>query len=455
MIKYHSTNKKSKKVSFKTALFKGQAPDKGLFMPDRLPKFSQREINSMRRLKFPQIAFLILKKFLKGEIPEKTLKEITQKAFNFDLPIEKVSLNLFVLRLDRGPTASFKDFGARFLAKCMEYFLKKEKKKMVILVATSGDTGSAVAQAFYGIENVKVVVLFPEKEVVKNQRKQITTLGGNIISVAIKGKFDDCQAMVKKAFADAQLKHLNLSSANSINVARLIPQITYYFFAFCKICKRGEKVIFSVPCGNFGNLTAGIFAKRMGLPVFKFVAAVNENDEFPRFLETGKYKPLIPSKKCLSNAMNIGHPSNLARIVEIYGGRMDETGKILKPPDMNALKKEIWSTKITDKETKEAIKSAFQKYHLVLEPHGAVAWRALEKFLEKEKIHFPAVVLETAHLGKFPEILKDLLKIKIEIPSSIKNSLKKKEKFEILPPNYEEFKEFLKSVIPSHSKAPL
>jgi len=447
MIRYYSTNKKSKKLSFKEALFKGQAPDKGLYMPERLPKFSLSQIESIRRLKFPQIAFFLLKEFLRKQIPEKELKKIVERIYNFEVPIERVSKGLFILRLDRGPTASFKDFGARFLAKAMEYFLKKEKKKMTILVATSGDTGSAVAQAFWRIENIKVVVLFPEKEVAKNQRKQITTLGENILAVAIKGKFDDCQAMVKRAFADPELKFLNLSSANSINVGRLLPQIIYYFFAFCKVCRRGEKIIFSVPCGNFGNLTAGIFAKKMGLPVFKFIAAVNENDEFPRYLATGKYQPLIPSKNCLSNAMNIGHPSNLARIIEIYGGEMKETGKIVKSPNLPKLKREIWSVAITDEETKETIKRVFQKYHLILEPHGAVAWRALEKFLEGKNISYPAVVLETAHPGKFPEVLNSLLKTKIEIPSSVKNSLRKKEKFDVLFPNYKEFKEFLKTRI--------
>ena len=446
MLKYYSTNREAKMVDFETALFEGQAPDRGLYMPQLIPTFSFREIESMREKDYQEISFLVLSKFLEDQIPKKVLKKMIVSIYDFEIPIEKLSQNLFLMRLDQGPTASFKDFGAKMLAKLMEYFLKRKKEKMVILTATSGDTGSAVANAFFGIENIKVVILFPKNEVTKSQRKQMTTLGKNIITLAIEGKFDDCQAMVKRAFADPELKNLNLSSANSINLGRLFPQIIYYFFAFSKICKEGEKIIFSVPSGNFGNLTAGLLAKRMGLPVEKFIVAVNENDEFPRFLETSRYTPLRPSKNCLSNAMNIGHPSNLARVIDLYGGLMRETGEILKLPNMNLLKNDIFSASISDKETIKTIERVYQRYHTILEPHGAVGWRALELFLEKEKKSFKAVCLETAHPGKFPEVLEKVLKKKIKIPEAIERCQRKKERFEVFPADYEKFRSFLKTM---------
>ena len=446
MLKYYSTNREAKMVDFETALFEGQAPDKGLYMPQIIPTFSFREIESMREKDYQEISLLVLSKFLEDQISKKGLKKMIASIYDFEIPIEKLSQNLFLMRLDQGPTASFKDFGAKMLAKLMEYFLKRKKEKMVILTATSGDTGSAVANAFFGIENIKVVILFPKNEVTKSQRKQMTTLGKNIITLAIEGKFDDCQAMVKRAFADPELKNLNLSSANSINLGRLFPQIIYYFFAFSKICKKGEKIIFSVPSGNFGNLTAGLLAKRMGLPVEKFIVAVNENDEFPRFLETSSYTPLRPSKNCLSNAMNIGHPSNLARVIDLYGGLMRETGEILKLPNMRLLKNDIFSVSISDKETIKTIERVYQRYHTILEPHGAVGWRALELFLEKEKKSFKAVCLETAHPGKFPEVLEKVLKKKIKIPEAIERCQRKKERFEVFPADYEKFRSFLKTI---------
>lgn len=444
-IKYYSTNHNSKLISFREALLMGQAPDKGLYMPNIIPEIPLDIISLMKTMSYPEVAFTVTNEFLRNEIPENELKRITKEAYNYDIPIERVTEKIYLLRLDQGPTASFKDFGARMMAKLMDYFIKKENKKLLILVATSGDTGSAVANSFYGLENIKMVVLFPKNEVTERQRKQMTTLGKNITTLAINGKFDDCQAMVKQAFVDSELKYLNLSSANSINFGRLLPQIVYYFYAYSKLAKDGEEIVFSVPSGNFGNLMGGLIAKRMGLPIYKFIATVNENDEFPKFLETGKYQPIKPSKKCLSNAMNVGHPSNLARLIDLYGGQMDETGKINKMPDMELLKKDIFSVSISDEETRKTIKAVYSKYKIILEPHGAVGWRGLERFLSKEKNSFLSICLETAHPGKFPEVLGEILGIKIESPSGIKELENKTESFETISADYKEFKDFLKN----------
>ncbi len=443
LIKYYSTNGKAPLVSFKGAIFQGLAPDKGLFMPGRIPKISLKEITAMKEMPYWEIAFTVARKFLQGEIPDNELQRICKEAYNFRVPLERVAKRNYLLLLDQGATASFKDFAACLMSRLVQFFLLQEEKQMTIITATSGDTGSAVANAFFGLKNIKMVVLFPEREVSETQRKQMTTLGGNIIAIAVDGKFDDCQAIVKKAFADNELQKFNLSSANSINFGRLLPQAIYYFYAYAKLFEKiGEKIVFSVPSGNFGNVCAGIIAKRMGLPVEKFVIAVNENNEFPRFLETGKYKKIVPSRECLSNAMNVGHPSNLARVVDLYGGQMDETGKVNKLPDLKKMRKDIFSLSVSDAQTKLAIKEAFSKYKIVLEPHGAVGWFALQEFLKNEKKKF-CVSIETAHPAKFPEIIKETIGIDPERPKSFAGLETKQEKFEKMPNDYTKFKEFL------------
>jgi len=443
MIKYYSTNHNSELVSFKEVLLKGQAPDKGLYMPNYIPEISLTKIKAMKELPYWEIAFAITKEFLKDEIPENDLKKITKAAYNYDVHLEEISKKIYIMRLDQGPTVSFKDFAAGMMAKLMEYFIKKERRDLLILVATSGDTGSAVANAFLGLENIKMVILFPLREVSERQRKQMTTLGENIIALAVDGKFDDCQALVKQAFSDSELKHLNLSSANSINFGRLLPQVVYYFYAYSKLAKEGKEVIFSVPSGNFGNLMGGLIAKKMGLPVFKFIVAVNENDEFPKFLERGEYEAIKSSRNCLSNAMNVGHPSNLARLIDLYGGQMDENGEINKMPDMGLIKKDIFSVSISDEETRATIKNVYQKYKIILEPHGAVGWAGLERFSSQTKNSLLSISLETAHPAKFPEELKKILDIEPELPESLKGLETKKEKFENISSNYKNLKQFL------------
>lgn len=443
-ILYESTNRKTKKVSFKDALLVGQAPDKGLFTPTNIPDISLEELDSLRDSDYHEIAYAVTKKFLAGEIPEEELKRICRESYNFDVPLEKAYNRVYVMRLDQGPTAAFKDFAARMMARLMSYFIKQEDRKLLILTATSGDTGSAVANAFHNIENIKVVVLFPKKEVTDRQRRQMTTLGGNVTTIALDGKFDDCQHLVKTAFADEDLKSLNLSSANSINFGRLLPQAVYYIYAYIKLYEKlGEKTVFSVPSGNFGDLMGGIIAHKMGLPVERFVVATNENDEFPNFLKTGEYKPIRPSRACISNAMNVGHPSNLARLIHMYGGWIDETGVVHKKPDMKALRKNLYAISVSDSETRESIKSAFKNYSMVLEPHGAVGWHGLEKYLKYSGWNGLAVSLETADPAKFPEEIVKILGFEPEIPESLRGLEKKKEYVEELPADYKNLKKYL------------
>jgi threonine synthase len=445
---FYSTNRKSDPVTFPQALIRGQAPDKGLYMPEIIPHLTQEEITGFSSMPYWQIAFEVTRKFLAGQISDDDLLAIVKDAYDYEVPLEKVYERKYVMRLDQGPTASFKDFAARMMGRLMQYYLKKENKSLLILTATSGDTGSAVANAFYGLDTIDVVVLFPRDEVTGRQRKQMTTLGKNVHILSLDAKFDDCQALVKKAFSDRDLDYLSLSSANSINIGRLVPQIVYYFYAFSKLRKGidDEDVIFSVPSGNFGDMMGGVFAMKMGLPVKKFVIATNENDEFPNYLYSGKYGKIEPSKNCISSAMNVGHPSNLARLVDLYGGMMDETGMIHKEASMELMRKEIYSISITDEETKKTIGEAWNSHKLLLEPHGAVGWAGLMKFLETNGSISPdqlCISLETAHPAKFPEQIQSILGYDPPLPPSLKGIEDKAEIFNEIDNTYDAFKSFL------------
>ena len=443
-VRYESTNRKADLVSFKDALLMGQAPDRGLFTPTSIPTITSDEFDSMKHLEYHEIAFNVISKFLKEEVPGVELERICREAYDFDVPLEKAHDRFYVMRLDRGPTAAFKDFAARVMARLMSYFIKKEGRKLLILTATSGDTGSAVANAFHNVENIGVVVLFPRGEVTLRQRKQMTTLGGNVTTIALDGKFDDCQRLVKSAFADPDLKALNLSSANSINFGRLLPQAVYYIYSYVKLAgKFGEKIVFSVPSGNFGNMMGGMVAQRMGLPVERWVIATNDNDEFPNFLRTGVYKPISPSKASISNAMNVGNPSNLARLFHMYGGWMDEKGLVHKQPDLKALNRDIYSLGVSNEETRKAIKDAYDKYRIILEPHGAVGWYGLERYIEESKWKGLSVCLETADPAKFPEEIVKVLGFEPEIPKSLRGIEKKKEHVQELDADYDSLKKFL------------
>ncbi len=446
-ITYYSTNGQSPVVSFRDALLKGQAPDYGLYMPSHIPALDKAVMADFADQDYSDVAYAVLHAFLQDEVPAERLRELVDDAYDYPVPLEHVTDRKFVMRLDQGPTASFKDFAARMMGRLMNYFLEQENRELYILTATSGDTGSAIANAFYGLDNIRVLILFPEKEVTPRQRKQMTTLGKNVEVIAIDGKFDDCQAMVKKAFGDLDLKDLNLSSANSINIGRLLPQAVYYFYAWAQLAvNQDEKANFVIPSGNFGDMMGGMLAWHMGLPVEKMVIAVNENDEFPVFLETGRYEKIVPSKNCLSSAMNVGHPSNLARLVDLYGGRMNESGVIGRMPDMATMRRHLTSFAVSDQETRATIAEAWKQYALLLEPHGAVGWAGLQKYLDtisEDHTDKLFVVLETAHPAKFPEQIREILHFDPELPPALQGLEEQKEHYLHMAHDYSLFKKHL------------
>jgi threonine synthase len=445
---YYSTNLVTHGSSFREALLKGLAPDGGLFLP---VSFSSLHIGEMEKLsgkEYYEIAFSILNRIIGNEINEEDLLELCRDAYYFDIPLEKVYDRKYIMRLDQGPTASFKDFAARMMSRLMQYYLAIDNKHLTILTATSGDTGSAVANAFYGLKNINVIILFPGNEVTDMQRKQMTTIEDNIKVIAINGKFDDCQRLVKNAFIDQSLSHIPLSSANSINIGRLIPQAVYYFYAWSRLARNmDDKALFSVPSGNFGNLMGGIIAKKMGLPVEKFIISTNENDEVPEFLRTGIYKAINPSKNCISSAMNVGHPSNLARIIALYGGMMDESGIIHKDPDLERMKEDLFGVSVSDAETRITIAEIFRKYNIVTEPHGAIAWRGITEYTKLYKSDSEddqlCISLETAHPAKFPDELRKIINVSPPLPDSLIGIEEKPEKYLSLENDYDELKEFI------------
>jgi threonine synthase len=449
-MRLYSTNHSSPEVNFKEAVLQGQASDKGLYFPESIPKLEQDELHMLINLTYPQLATKISEKFLYKEVPPAKIRQICETAYNYKVPLEKVDEKNFILRLDQGPTAAFKDFAARFMAGLMSYFLEESGRKINILVATSGDTGSAIANAFWKNPNVNVFILYPLDEVSDRQRRLMTVLDHNVFCYAVEGKFDDCQKFVKTAFADSDLTRYNFTSANSINIGRLIPQSFYYFWAYFDLLRhglisQGEEIVFSVPSGNFGNVMGGLIAQAMGLPVQKFVAATNLNDSFPKFLQTGKYSPVSPSKNCLSNAMNVGHPNNLARIIDWLGkGRVTEKGEIQKNPDLQSIKDLIYSSAFTDEETVVTMQEFYAKHQTVIEQHGAVGWLGLQKyFRENPSENTISILLETAHPAKFPKEVKGILEVEPELPESMKGLENQKEYFETIPADYDKFKKTL------------
>jgi len=441
---FFSTNGESPAATLREVFHTGLAPDGGLYLPERFPTLTPDEIAAFAKLPYHEIALRVLSKFMEGIISDNDLSAMCRKAYNFPVPLEKVYDRVVVMRLDQGPTASFKDFAAQMMAQLMGKFLHEDGKQLTILTATSGDTGAAVAHAFHNVPGIRVIVLFPIDEVSMSQRKLMTTLTGNIRTLAIDGKFDDCQAMVKQAFADAALKHIPLSSANSINIGRLLPQSIYYFYAASRLAKPGEPIVFSVPSGNFGDMMGAVVARQMGLPIRKLVVPVNDNDAFPKFLASGIYEKIVPSRNSVSNAMNVGHPSNLSRLVAVYGGQMDETGKINQMPDVAAMRRDLFSSSISDQRTRETIREVWNKYGLLLEAHGAVAWRGFEDWLETESLNnLPAVILETANPAKFPEEIEKTIGFAPDVPENMLAALKLPEDFDRLGADYEKFREYL------------
>lgn len=429
---YLSLGNKKESVSFKEALFKGLASDKSLYYPVEVRKLGNDFWKNFKKMDTFSLAYNVLKGYINNEIPKENLFNIIRKTLDFKFPTVLVEKNIYSLELFHGPTMAFKDVGAKFMSACMDYFIKNQNlnHKITVIVATSGDTGGAVANGFLDIEGVDVVILYPKGKVSKIQELQLTTLGNNISALEVDGYFDKCQEMVKKTFVDKDLNKKLLTSANSINVARWIPQILYYFIAYRNLNKKNSNLVVSVPSGNFGNLCAGMLAKKMGLPINHFIASTNENDTVPKFMKTGEYKKQ-KTISTLTNAMDVGDPSNFIRILNLYND------------DFKKLKKELTAYKFSDKETILGIKRLYEKSKYVLDPHGATAYLGLKKYLLNNPNEI-GVFLETAHPVKFLDTVENALNMKINIPKKILK-LKKKNKSKIGIKDYEQLKSFLLS----------
>jgi len=433
-MKYYSTNKKVSGVSLQDAVVKGLAEDKGLFMPDSIKALPQSFFDSIETMSFQEIAYTVADAFFGEDVEAEALKKIVYETLNFDVPLVHVADNIYSLELYHGPTLAFKDVGGRFMSRLLGYFIQKQGENNVkVLVATSGDTGSAVANGFLGVEGIHVYVLYPKGLVSPIQECQFTTLGQNITALEVDGTFDDCQALVKSAFMDDELNaKLKLTSANSINVARFLPQSFYYFYAYAQLKKSGKAtdVVMCVPSGNFGNITAGLFAKKMGLPVKRFIAANNRNDIFLQYLKTGVYTPR-PSVSTIANAMDVGDPSNFARVLDLYSG------------SHAAISTEISGVSYNDKQIADSLKNCYQETGYLLDPHGAVGYRALRDGLAVNEI---GVFLETAHPAKFLETVEGIIGEKVEIPLKLQEFMKGEKKSLPLSKDFETFKKYLMSL---------
>ncbi len=430
-MKYYSTNKEAPTATLEEAVVKGLAPDKGLYMPEDIHKLPKAFFDNIENMSFQEIAFEVAKAFFGDDVETSALKDIVYDTLSFDVPAINIEDNIYSLELFHGPTLAFKDVGARFMARLLQYFIKKEgQKSITVLVATSGDTGSAVANGFLGVEGIHVDVLYPKGKVSKIQESQFTTLGKNITAIEINGVFDDCQTLVKQAFMDEELnENKKLTSANSINVARFLPQAFYYFYAYAQLKKqnKADNMVVCVPSGNFGNICAGIFAHEMGLPIKRFIAANNANDIFYKYLQSGKYEPK-PSKQTLANAMDVGDPSNFARIYDLFGGCHEKITSLIS------------GATYTDDMIKATMQTCHKETGYVLDPHGACGYRALKEGLKNGET---GVFLETAHPAKFKEKVDDILHIDIKIPSRLAEFMKGKKQSIGMNNSFAEFKEFL------------
>lgn len=428
-MKFYSLNNKAPEVSFDKAVINGIAPDKGLYFPEEIKPLPISFFEEIEKKSNEEIAFTAIRQFVEGTLPDNVLKDILKEVLDFEFPIVEITPSIGTLELFHGPTMAFKDVGARFMAQCLGYFSRSNKQEVTVLVATSGDTGGAVANGFLGVEGVKVVILYPSGKVSDIQERQLTTLGQNITALEVDGTFDDCQAMVKNAFLDKDLlTHMKLTSANSINVARWLPQLFYFLFAYKQAKSKGKEIIFSVPSGNFGNICAGLVAQRLGMPVNHFIAATNVNDTVPQFMSTKEYTPK-PSTATISNAMDVGDPSNFIRIRHLF------------QDDFEALKKNLSSYSFNDEQTKEALKEIYNINGYIADPHGAVGYLGLKKY---QKLHpnTYGIFLETAHPVKFLDIVEETLSEKLEIPSQIQKVMGKT-KVSSKISTYENLKEFL------------
>ncbi|WP_320018262.1 threonine synthase [Labilibaculum manganireducens] len=428
-MKYFSTNNKDIRYSFKEAVIKGLAPDNGLFFPVSIPKLEDEFFQRLTELSLPEIGYEVAKHFVGDDISDSDLREITKEVLNFPIPVVPIEDGVNTLELFHGPTCAFKDVGARFMSRCLSAFAKQNQEEVTILVATSGDTGSAVANGFLGVEGVKVIILYPAGKVSKIQEQQLTTMGQNITALEVDGTFDDCQVLVKTAFGDTDLNaELSLTSANSINIARLLPQSFYYFYAWAQLQPTDKKVVFSVPSGNYGNLTGGLLAKQMGLPIDSFIASANTNKVVPDYLSSGKYEPKA-SVQTISNAMDVGAPSNFARMMELYQEKHFDIVKDVKG---------AW---FSDEETQEAIADVYSRNKYILDPHGAVGYLGLKRYLNTDSE--VGVFLETAHPAKFKDTVEKVLNTEIRVPDYLQQCLGKEKKSILISKDFSEFKSFL------------
>lgn len=430
-MKYYSTNGKTEAVDLREAVVKGLAADNGLFMPERIEDLSTAFYEDIDKFSFQDIAFVVAQAFFGEDVQEDALRTIVNETLAFDCPVVHVQDNRYALELFHGPTLAFKDVGARFMARLLRHFVGQDHKRAInVLVATSGDTGSAVANGFLGVEGVNVYVLYPKGKVSKIQESQFTTLGQNITAIEVDGTFDDCQALVKRAFMDKELnEQLLLTSANSINVARFLPQAFYYFYAYAQMKRQGlqNELVFCVPSGNFGNITAALFAHRMGLPIKRFIAANNANDVFYQYLQTGKYLPR-PSVQTIANAMDVGNPSNLARIFALYDGNHETISRLIE------------GFRFSDDEIRATIRECFQQTGYVLDPHGACGYKALQLSLSENE---HGIFCETAHPAKFKETVDAVLPTPIDIPERLARFMQERKQAFPMDSSFDKFKAFL------------
>jgi threonine synthase len=429
-MQFYSLNKQSPNVNFKDATINGQAPDKGLYFPETIPQVKQDLISNIENISNEEIAFEVIKPYVGDTISESDLYNIVKETVTFSIPLVKVTDDIFSLELYHGPTLAFKDIGARFMSRCLGHFVQGSDKKVTVLVATSGDTGGAVANGFYNVPGVDVVILYPSGKVSSVQEKQLTTLGNNIHALEVDGNFDDCQQMVKAAFLDAELnKKLFLTSANSINVARWLPQQFYYFFAYKQWKQKDKPPVVCVPSGNFGNICAGLLANASGLPVKHFIAATNANDVVPEFFKTQHYQPK-KAVATISNAMDVGDPSNFVRIMEIF------------QQQFSSLTAKVSSCSVSDTVTKQTLLDVFNTHHYLCDPHGAVAYRALEDYLQTHP-NDKGMFLETAHPVKFYDVVEPVIGQTVPVPESIQADLAKEKKSMLIPAGVAALKDYL------------
>ena len=430
-MRYRSTAKQAPLTSLRGAVLRGLAPDGGLYMPAEIARRSAEELEAFRRLPFTEVCFRVARPFVGSEVPEEVLWQVVSEAINFPVKLVSLSPALHVLELFHGPTLAFKDFGARFMARLMGYFVRGESRPLTVLVATSGDTGSAVAHGFIRVPGIRVVILYPSKRISEAQEKQFTTLGENITALEVSGTFDDCQRLVKQAFADAQLnQRAFLTSANSINIGRLLPQMFYHVAAYRQLPVASVPLIVSVPSGNFGNLTAGIFAKRIGLPVARFVASTNANDAVPAYLRSGEFRPRV-AVPTLSNAMDVGSPNNFPRLLDLCRNRLEY------------VQREVWGHSATDAETLDAMKSVYSRFHYIADPHTAVGVLGWEAYRQAHAEPAQGLVLATAHPAKFAEIVTQAIGTAPPLPDRLASYLQRQKLSRPMSNSYEDLKQFL------------